>query len=95
MVRCTRDASPVVFVDEDKEALGGGVNESAQALVCRGIPMSHLLQYCSHDNHICDSFMLQEVHLHMAQRRRPALRNEANAQDIKSAYNTELHVLDV
>ena len=53
-----------MIVDKDKEALGGRVNEGAQALVCRGIPVAHFLQHSPQDNDICDGRMLQKVHLH-------------------------------
>ena len=57
-----------MIIDKDKEALGGRVNEGTQALVCRGIPVAHFLQHSAQDDDICDSRMLQEVHLHKCHR---------------------------
>lgn len=53
-----------MLIDEDKEAPGGRVNQGAQALVHRGVPVPDLLQHHAHDDDIVHGRMLQEVHLH-------------------------------
>ncbi len=52
-----------MIIDKDEEALGGRIDEAAQALVCRGIPVAHFFQHSAQNDDIRDGHMLQEVHL--------------------------------
>lgn len=70
---CARDAcrssrAPVVLVDEDEEAALRGVDERAQALVGRGVPVPHLLQHDAAHDDVVDCRMLQQVHLQVRMR---------------------------
>lgn len=58
------ECKPVVLINEDKEALCRGVDDGAQALVCRGVAVPHFLQHHPQYDHVCDGGMLQKIHLH-------------------------------